>query len=77
MNLDTGNYVIVPLRQSGSPFSVDYDPVEARVYWNDVAYNTIYSIEINAHSQKTVKITGTSKNFDSTIQSSLTTSVVC
>ena len=61
MNLDSGNYVVVPLQQSGSPVAIDYDPTERRIYWTDAAFKKIFSVSIDAHSQKVVRSLGIGK----------------
>ena len=61
MDLASGNYVVVPLRWYGTPIAIDYDSVGSRIYWTDEANRSIFSISIDAKSQKIVKFLGNGK----------------
>ena len=63
MDLASGNYVVVPLHQSGSPVAIDYDPIDRRIYWTDAALKKIFSISIDADSQNMVKSLGSGEGY--------------
>ena len=61
MDLTTHSFVVVPLWRSGNPIAIDYDPVDGRIYWTDVAFKEIHSASIDGQDQRVVKYLGSSK----------------
>ena len=62
MDLNTNSFVLLPLKRSDNPISIDYDPVDGKVYWTEVTLREIHSITIDAQDQHVVKYLGDSKN---------------
>ena len=61
MDLTTNSYVLMPLRRSGNPIAIDYDPVGGRVYWTDVVVKEIHSMTIDAQDQNIIRRLGNSE----------------
>ena len=61
MDLTSNSYVQIPLSRNDNPISIDYDPVDGRIYWTDVGLKQIRSATIDGNSEKTVRILGSGK----------------
>ena len=56
LNLATLEVGAIPIQQQViSPIAIDYDPVESRIYWTDVALFQICSAFINGTGYKVIK----------------------
>nr|KAG5696830.1 hypothetical protein BaRGS_030954 [Batillaria attramentaria] len=58
MDLETTSNIVIPGLNLLNPIAVDYDPVEGRMYWTDVAYKHIASAFLNGSDQKVIKNLG-------------------
>ncbi|XP_050395591.1 deleted in malignant brain tumors 1 protein [Patella vulgata] len=54
MDLKTKSYVTLPLTSHDNPFAIDYDPVEANVYWTDVGSKQLWRASIDGTSEKLI-----------------------
>ena len=45
----------VPLSNHDNPIAIDYDPVDARIYWTDVGTKRIRSATLAGTDEKTVR----------------------
>ncbi|XP_041369837.1 deleted in malignant brain tumors 1 protein-like [Gigantopelta aegis] len=55
MDVSTFSYVQVPLTNHDNPIAIDYDPVDARIYWTDVGLRRIRSASLSGTDEKTVR----------------------
>ena len=62
MDMTSNSYVRIPLTLNDNPISIDYDPVDGRIYWTDVGLKQIRSATIDGNSEKTVRLLGTGKS---------------
>ena len=52
--LDTLEFTPLPLRDITGPAAVDYDPVEHKLYWSDIARGTINRAKLDGSEQEVV-----------------------
>lgn len=58
MDLNTYSFITVPLAGHENPIAVDYDYVNARIYWTDVAADEIRSASLDGTDNETVRALG-------------------
>ena len=62
MALASGDFHAVPLASHANPIAVDYDPVQRKVYWTDVAEKVIKCALLNGSEETVVRQLGPSKS---------------
>ena len=53
-SLDTLDFMALPLDNTPNPVAVDYDPVDHKLYWTDVALKSISRANLDGTEQEVV-----------------------
>ena len=56
MNMMTGEFHAIPLSGHDNPIAVDYDPLNKKVYWTDVATKVIKRANLNGSEEQLIKL---------------------
>ena len=64
MSLLTGEFHAVPLSGHDNPIALDFDPVDRKLYWTDVAAKVIKRSDVNGSEEEIVRLLDDGKYLD-------------
>lgn len=64
MDMTSYSYITIPLPGLGRPFAIDYDYINSKMYWTDLATKQIWSARVDGTQNRTVLALGASKGDD-------------
>ncbi|XP_076455166.1 scavenger receptor cysteine-rich domain-containing protein DMBT1-like [Babylonia areolata] len=64
MDLNSFSFITIPIRGHQNPVAIDYDPVDQRIFWTDVAAKEIRSASLDGSNNATVRKLSPSSSAD-------------